>query len=99
VSDDATMVRLQALLEAGLAAWRVAGDVRRDGSVIVVRAGVDELRIARAAPDLPVRWIVSMGARTRGVTSVVGVLRTVRAVADPGHQPVRLRVAPLVVAP
>jgi hypothetical protein len=39
--------------------------------------------------------MVGDGERTRGVTSVSGLLRRLRAVVDPDHRPVRLRIAPL----
>jgi hypothetical protein len=84
------------LMARSLAAWHVAGDVRReaDGALLVI-AGEKRLRISRAPTDLPFRWMVAEGERTRGVTSVSGLLRNVRAAIDPGYRPVRLRVAPL----
>ena len=42
--------------------------------------------------------MVADGERTRGVTSVSGLLRNVRAAVDPGYRPVRLRIAPLPLA-
>jgi hypothetical protein len=39
--------------------------------------------------------MVAEGERTRGVTSVSGLLRALRAAVDPSYRPVRLRIAPL----
>ena len=59
-----------------LAAWHVAGDVRREADgALLVTAGEKRLRIARAPADLPFRWMVADGERTRGVPSVSGLLR------------------------
>jgi hypothetical protein len=84
------------LLARSLEAWRINGDVRRqaDGALLVTASG-RQLRISRAPPDLPFRWMVQDGERTRGATSVAGVLRHVRLAVDPGYRPVRLRIAPL----
>ena len=43
--------------------------------------------------------MVAEGERTRGVTSIAGLLRAVRAAVDPGYRPVRLRIAPLPLLP
>ena len=89
------------LLVQSFGAWRVRGDVSRgaDGALLVV-ASEKRLRISRAPTDLPFRWMVAEGERTRGAASVSGLLRHVRAAVDPGYRPVRLRIAPLpLVAP
>jgi len=84
------------LLVQSLVAWRVGGEVRREADgALLIDAGGKQLRISRAPPDLPFRWMVEDGERTRGVTSVTGVLRHVRLAVDPGYRPVRLRIAPL----
>jgi hypothetical protein len=57
------------------------------------------LRISRAPADLPFRWMVGEGERTRGATSIAGLLRNVRAAVDPDYRPVRLRIAPLPLVP
>jgi hypothetical protein len=87
---------LEQLMAESLAAWKVDGEVRRaaDGA-LMVKAGDKRLRVARAPPDLPFRWMVSEGGRTRGLTGIAGLLRAVRAAVDPGYRPVRLRIAPL----
>ena len=84
------------LLEQSLAAWHVTGEIRReaDGTLLLL-AGDKRLGVARATGDVPFRWMVSEGERTRGVTSIAGLLRGVRAAVDPGYRPVRLRIAPL----
>ncbi|HJU32942.1 MAG TPA: hypothetical protein VJ740_15870 [Hyphomicrobiaceae bacterium] len=87
------------LLAESLSAWRVAGAVRRDarGALLVMVAG-KELRITRAAPGLPFRWMVDDGERARTASSVTGLLRHVRTVVDPAYRQVRLRIAPLPLA-
>ena len=80
------------LLAASLVAWRVAGRVEREADRITLTAGEDTLLIARGSP--PFRWTVTMAGRERGVTSIAGLLRTVRRVVDPEHQASRLRIAP-----
>ena len=89
------------LLVESLAAWRAICDVRRDADgALVLTKGDSQLRIARATDaTLPFRWIVTEGERTRGVTSIAGLLRAVRATVDPGYRPIRLRIAPLPVVP
>jgi hypothetical protein len=88
------------LLARSLEAWHVTGTIHRepDGTLLLA-AGDRQIRISRAAADLPFRWMVSEGERTRGVTSIAGLLRAVRAVVDPGYRPVRLRIAPLPLLP
>jgi hypothetical protein len=90
----------QALLAACLPAWRVQGDVQRaaDGAIIVTAAD-KSIRIAPAPPELPFRWMVSIGERTRGAGSIAGVLRAVRSAVDPDYAPVRLRMAPATIEP
>jgi len=84
------------LLAQSLRAWRVGGDVSREADgALLVTAGEKRLRISRAPAGVPFRWMVADGERTRGATSVSGVLRHVRAAVDPGYRPVRLRIAPL----
>ncbi len=88
------------LLVQRLTAWHVAGDVRREADgALLVTAGEKRLRIARAPPDLPFRWMVAEAERTRGAASVSGLMRHVRAAVDPGYRPVRLRIAPLPLPP
>lgn len=88
------------LLAASLPAWRIAGKVERDAAgAIIIAAGDRCVRITPAPPDLPFRWMVAIGERTRGATSIAGVLRAVRAAIDPTYEPVRLRIAPFPVVP
>jgi hypothetical protein len=85
------------LLAASLAAWQVAGRVARDGDRITLTAGEHALLVTRAEP--PFRWTVTLAGRARGVTSIAGLLRTVRRVVDPDHQGSRLRIAPSSLVP
>ena len=88
------------LLAQSLAAWHVNGEVRHepDGSLLLA-CGDKHLRISRAAGDLPFRWMVTEGERIRGVISIAGLLRSVRAAVERGYRPVRLRIAPLPLLP
>jgi hypothetical protein len=92
--------RVEQLLRQSLAAWGVGGQVRRDadGAVLLVVAG-RELRVTRAGAGVPFRWMVADGGRMRGVTSIVGLLRSVRATVDPDYRPARVRFAPTPLAP
>jgi hypothetical protein len=88
------------LLACSLAAWHVGGVVSREADgALLIAAGERRLRISRAPADLPFRWMVADGERTRGATSIAGLLRNVRAAVDPGYRPVRLRIAPLPLVP
>jgi len=85
------------LLTASLAAWHIAGQVERNEERITLTAGEQTLEVARGAA--PFRWMVTLDGRERGVTSVAGLLRTVRRVVDPDHEPSRLRIAPSRLVP
>jgi hypothetical protein len=87
-----TVELVDRLLAASLAAWKVVGRVERDGDRLTLTAGEHTLLIARGAP--PFRWTVTLAGRERGVTSIAGLLRTVRRVVDPDHEASRLRIAP-----
>ena len=88
------------LVLQSLRAWHVSGDVAREADgALLVTAGEKGLRVSRAPADLPFRWMVAEGERTRGVLSIAGLLRTLRATVDPGYRPVRLRIAPLPLVP
>jgi hypothetical protein len=87
------------LLAQSLLAWRRDGIVRRaDDGAILVCCGSADIRLERAPPDLPFRWMVTAGGRRRGAVSLVAVLRQVRAALDPGHagERVRIAIAPLL---
>jgi hypothetical protein len=99
VSEDVPEY-IRRLLAGSLEAWHVAGDIRLDGEgALLLTAGGRQLRVARGNSDLPFRWMVRDGERTRGATGIAGLLRMVRAAIDPGHRPVRLRIAPLPLLP
>jgi hypothetical protein len=87
-----TVTLVHRLLAASLDAWHVDGRVEQQSEEIALTAGEHTLLIARGAP--PFRWTVTLAGRTRGVTSIAGLLRTVRRVVDPDHQASQLRIAP-----
>jgi hypothetical protein len=92
--------RLHTLMTQSLAAWRLAGSIRRarDGA-IQISCNAQEIIIERAAPELPFRWMVTAGGRRRGAISLVAVLRQVREKLDPGYAAMRVRVANLPLVP
>ena len=92
-----TLGLVHRLLAAALTAWRITGRVERDGERITLTARDETLLVARGAP--PFRWTVTLAGRERGVTSIAGLLRTVRRVVDPNHQTSRLRIAPSQLVP
>jgi hypothetical protein len=92
-----TLELVDRLLAASLAAWHVAGRVERDADRVALTAGDETLLVARGAS--PFRWTVTLAGRERGVTSIAGLLRLVRRVVDPDHQPSRLRIAPSRLVP
>ena len=98
-SRDVGTFKVQALLTESLVAWRLAGEVRRaaDGALVVTCADTD-IRVERAPPDPPFRWMVTVAGRRRGAVSLPAVLRQVRAALDPDHagERVRIALAPLV---
>src|SRR5262249_53265957 len=92
-----TVALVERVLLSSLAAWHVDGQVERDADRITLTAGEQTLKIARGAP--PFRWMVTLAGRDRGVTSIAGLLRTVRRVVDPDHPASRLRIAPSRLVP
>jgi hypothetical protein len=92
-----TLALVHRLLAAGLAAWQVAGRVEHNADRITLTAGETTLLVARGSS--PFRWTVTLDGRERGVTSIAGLLRTVRRVVDPDHQGSRLRIAPSRLVP
>jgi hypothetical protein len=99
---SALVDHMRELMEQSLVAWRLTGSVRvSDDGTILLSCDTHEIRIERAAPDLPFRWMVTVGNRRRGAISVVGVLRQVRAALDPGYATMRPLIAtfPLVPPP
>jgi hypothetical protein len=98
VSGVSTQI-LGELLTQSLVAWRLSGCVEQgdDGAINVAGNGV-AIRVEPAPPDLPFRWMVTIGPRKRGAVSLPAVLRQVREALDPGYasNKVRVSVASLV---
>jgi hypothetical protein len=97
---SAALDHVHELLTQSLLAWQLTGSVHRtsDGAILVSSRQRD-IRIEPAPPDLPFRWIVTVGNRRRTATSLVGVLRQVRAALDPGYAMMRARIAPFPMVP
>lgn len=83
------------LLEHSLMTWRVLARIRKepDGTIAIDGLG-RQIRIGRAAPGLPFRWMVTTDGRQRPALSIITVLRQVRGALDPSFIPVRVRVPP-----
>ncbi len=91
---------LLALITSSLALWERAGDVRREaGGAIALESEGHEVRITRAAPDVPFRWSITIDGRARVASSVPGLLRVLRAGLDPDFRPSRVRIAPIGITP
>jgi hypothetical protein len=91
---------MRELMAQSLVAWRLAGSVRvSHDATIVISCGTHEICIKPASPGSPFRWIVTIGNRTRGAISIVGVLRQVRAALDPGYATMRPLITTLALAP
>lgn len=88
------------LLQESLRAWDIVGKVARDETGgIVVTAKDERLVVTQAPADVPFRWVLKVGGRTRTAMSVTGVLGIVRQTIDPSYQPLRARIAPVQVLP
>lgn len=81
------------LLAQSLIAWGVHGTVRTasDGSILLSCNRAD-IRVQRARPDLPFRWMVTIDKRARGAVSLIAVLRQVRTALDPDYAANRARI-------
>jgi hypothetical protein len=99
-SDAVTPNTVTSCWSKGLRAWRVTRQRRARGRRGAARHRRRQAPAHLAAPaDLPFRWMVGEGERTRGATSIAGLLRNVRASVDPHYRPVRLRIVPLPLVP
>jgi hypothetical protein len=90
------------LVAASLAAWGLAGDATctPDGAIVIERTGNDRnVRIEPMPHDPVFRWMVTVDGRKRPASSLLAVLRHVRAALDPDYAAARVRVsiAPLLV--
>jgi hypothetical protein len=91
---------LHALMSQSLIAWGLIGSVHStsDGAILV-SCRERNIRIEPTPPDSPFRWIVIVDGRRRVATSLVAVLRQVRAALDPGYATMRARIAPFPLVP
>jgi hypothetical protein len=86
------------LLARSLEAWRLDGQVERIGEAIAVGCRGKAIRVERAPPQAPLRWLVTIDGRRRGALALPAVLRQVRGALDPGYARsfARIAAAPLV---
>ena len=94
------------LVEQSLVAWGVLARVRwadADTSAGAIEiAGLGRLvRIKRAPPGEPFRYLVSVDGRRRPALSLIAVLRQIRIALDPAYAKIRVRIAvePLLPPP
>ena len=84
------------LLGQSLAAWRLAGKAActPDGAVVIEQTDRGKrVRIEPKQGDPMFRWLVTVDGRTRPATSLLAVLRRVRAALDPDYAASRVRVS------
>lgn len=97
MSDSRADDAFRNLLEQSLITWRVLARLRNEPDGVITIQGLGrQIRIARAAPGLPFRWMVTTDGRQRPALSIITVLRQVRGALDPSFTPVRVRVPPPV---
>ena len=82
------------LIAQSLIAWRVLARARRgdDGAIAVTGLG-RLIRVERAGPVEPFRYMVTVDGRRRPALSLVAVLRQVRGALDPAYEKTRVRIA------
>ena len=91
---------LYELMTQSLLAWRLVGNVHSTGDgAIVVSCQEHNIRIEPTASELPFRWYVTIGNRSRPAISLVAVLRQVRSALDPRYATTRARIAPFPLVP
>ena len=92
--------RIEALLTASLSAWSITGTVTRatDGAIVLDLPGTTA-RVEPPPAGLPFRYMLVTGDRTRGLTSIAGLLRAVRTLAEPDYRAARVRITPFPVLP
>ena len=94
-----TDTRVLALLRVSLASWGIAATIASepDGRWLIKPDGQPAVRVGRAPPGIPFRWLVAIGpGRWRPASSVAGLLRILRSTLDPAWRPGRARVLPLI---
>ena len=90
---------LRELLAESLAAWRLVGDVRSAGGLVLLSCNATEIRVEPVLPGSPFRWMVTVNGRRRGALSLLAVLRRVRAALDCQYERHQVRIAPAPVIP
>jgi len=101
-SSDATDAQLLHLIRASLAIWRIGARVNAaaDGGWLVSTSEGQAVRIGRAPPHIPFRWlVVTAEGRERPASSVAGLLRVLRSTLDREWRPGRARIAALRLPP
>jgi hypothetical protein len=90
---------LRELLAESLAAWRLVGDVRGAGGLVLLSCNATEIRVEPVPLGSPFRWMVTVNGRRRGALSLLAVLRRVRAALDPDYERHQVLIAPAPVIP
>lgn len=95
VGQPQTNAQVLALIRQSLALWQVAAtvSVAEDGRWLIALEDGSLVRVGRAPPGIPFRWlVVAPSGRERPASSVAGLLRVLRATLDPAWRPGRARV-------
>ena len=98
--SEATDAQVLRLMRASLALWRIGATIETapEGGWRVITDAGGVVRIGRASPDIPFRWmIVTDTDRERPASSMTGLLRVLRSVLDPDWRPGRARVVSLTL--
>jgi hypothetical protein len=93
-----TDAHVLSLVRVSLAAWRIAATVHTepDGRWSITPDGEAPVRVGRAPPGIPFRWLLTTAAgRERPASSVAGLLRILRNTLDPTWRPGRARIVAL----
>jgi hypothetical protein len=91
---------LRELMTQALLAWRLTGEICDTGDgAVLVSCEKHDIRIERAPPGVPFRWVVTIDGRRRTAISLIAVLRQVRTALDPGYATMRVRVATFPLVP
>ena len=100
MNDDhaATDARVITLIRVSVATWDIAATIAAEpaGGWRIVPDRQPPLRVGRAPPGIPFRWLVTTAnGREPPASSVAGLLRILRSTLDPEWRPGRARVVPV----
>lgn len=98
--SEATDREVLGLIRASLAMWNIGAAVTTepDGRWLIAPETGASIRVGRAPPGIPFRWMIeTAGGRKRPASSVAGLLRVLRSTLDPEWRPGRARIVSLTL--